>query len=412
MAILKKLLIEQLKFLKTINMFLNLKKKINIIKDYRKFVAIDHLSRKSLVIYSEGSHDWPHISPIIKKIIDISDTNISYLSSHVDDPGLSFEHKKFHKFFIGDGAIRTLIFHTIKCKVFLMTMPDLESFHLKRSNYKHIKYVYTFHSINSTHVAYRNKAFKSYDVIYCVGPHHKNELKKENKIYSLNNRKLIDIGSIKLDSLINEFDKIKGPTKNIEKKILLAPSWGKSSFAENSDLINSIVLAVLKNGYKCTLRYHPMTIRRKPDIDKKLLIDIEKKINTKNFFIEKNHNDNSSLCEADLLISDWSGASTEFAFALERPVLFIDTIQKINNHKWQEYNLPCLEKEIRNQIGIVVEPENIIKISDFIKSIMNNHKKIRKNIVDARDKNIYNIGNSSVLAAKHLSNLIDKQYSL
>ena len=391
-------------------MFLHLKKKISIINNYRKFIGVDHLTCKSLVIYSEGSHDWPHIGPIIKKIIEISDINISYLSSEINDPGLSYEHKKFRGFFIGDGVIRTLIFHSIKCRVFLMTMPDLNSFYLKRSSYKNIKYVYTFHSINSIHVAYRNNAFKSYDAIYCVGPHHQNELKRENKIHSITNRELIDIGSIKLDSLIDEFNKIKGPTGNIEKKILLAPSWGPSSFAENSDLINSIVIAILKNGYKCTLRYHPMTIRRKPNIDKKLLLDIEDKIDTQNFFIEKDHNNNDSLSEADLLISDWSGTSTEFAFALERPVIFIDTIQKINNHKWQEYNLPCLEKEIREQIGIVINPKNINEISNFVNSIMKDYKKIRKKIVEAREKNIYNIRSSSIFAAKHLLNLIDKQY--
>ena len=393
-------------------MLLNLKKKIHIIKNYKKFASIDHLNYKNLVIYSEGSHDWPHIGPIIKKVIDISDMHISYLSSQIDDPGLDFNHKKFRKFYIGDGFIRTLIFHTIKCKVFLMTMPDLESYHLKRSSYKNIKYVYTFHSINSTHVAYRDNAFKSYDEIYCVGPHHQNELKKENEIHSLIDRKLIKIGSIKLDSLIDEFNQIKGPTKNTVKNILLAPSWGPSSFAENSELIISIVLAVLKSGYKCTLRYHPMTIRRKPDIDKKLLSNIRKEINTKNFFIEKNHNNNRSLLEADLLISDWSGISTEFAFALERPVLFIDTIQKINNHKWQTYNLPCLEKEIRGQIGVVIDPKEINEISNFINSIMKDYKEIREKIIEARKKNIYNIGCSNIYAARHLSDLVDKQYSL
>ena len=56
---------------------------------------------------------------------------------------------------------------------------------------------------------------------------------------------------------------------------------------------------------------------------------INKKDLNQKFIIEENHNNNFSLSKSDLMISDWSGASTEFAFALERPVLFIDTIKKL-----------------------------------------------------------------------------------
>ena len=38
-----------------------------------------------------------------------------------------------------------------------------------------------------------------------------------------------------------------------------------------------------------------------------------------------------SFDKADLMISDWSGVAFEFAFGLEKPVIFIDLPKKINN---------------------------------------------------------------------------------
>ena len=43
------------------------------------------------------------------------------------------------------------------------------------------------------------------------------------------------------------------------------------------------------------------------------------------------------------MISDWSGAAIEFAFATKRLVIFINTKPKINN-KIGKINLPCEER--------------------------------------------------------------------
>ena len=376
------------------------------LKNFWKFRSQDYYNTDSIIIYSEGGHDWPHLGPIIKKITEISNISIGYLSSKIDDPGLFYKNNKYKSFFIGMGLVRTLTFQLLKCKVILLTLPDLDNFHLKKNKYLKIKYVYAFHSINSSHAVYNNGAFNAYNYMLCVGPHHKKELEKDNKIKQIKKRVLLEHGSVKLDTLINDFGKFKGPTGNEGKQILLAPSWGIGSFVENRALTIKIIEILLNNGYRCILRLHPMTLRRFPKIGFELKKNINIKNSSYNLIIEENHNNNSSFRESDLMISDWSGASTEFAFALERPVLFIDTKQKINNKNWTDYDLPCIEDTIREVIGMKINKDNISNINDYIDEIFKNQIKIRKQIIRAKEENIYNIGKSDLVGAQHLVNIV------
>ena len=375
-------------------------------KNFQKFRSGNYYNNNSLVVYSEGSHDWPHLGPILKKIFHISDLEIIYLTSSNDDPGLDFKNKKYKSFYIGSGLIRILIFQLIRCKVILLTLPDLDNFHLKKNKNLNIKYVYTFHSINSTHAAYRHNAFNAYDFILCVGPHHKKELKKDNEIKKIKNRFLLEHGSVKLDTLIKDFIKFKGPTNNKKLQVILAPSWGIGSFIENNNLSTKIINALIKSDYKIILRLHPMTLRKSPNIINKLIKNSNIDINDNRFKVEINHNDNSSIKKADLMISDWSGAATEFAFALERPVLFIDTKQKINNKKWIDYGLPCLEDTIRDIIGTKISINEISQIKFYVDLLLKNHAEIRKKIIKAKDDNIYNLGKSDIIGAQHLVKIV------
>src|SRR5688572_27662488 len=120
--------------------------------DMRAFNAQDE-SFRDIVFYSEGPGDWPHLGPVIELLVNHRDRRVSYLTSDLADPALEMQNPAFRAFFIGSGSVRTVLFRTIDCRHFAMTLPDLESFHLKRSAHP-VHYVYLFHSMNSTHTAY------------------------------------------------------------------------------------------------------------------------------------------------------------------------------------------------------------------------------------------------------------------
>jgi hypothetical protein len=361
-----------------------------------------------LVIYSEGPQDWPHIGPMVEKFFELSSSqHITYLTSEKNDPGINFKHERFKSFYIGSGSVRTIFFKSLRAKFLLMSLPDLEVYQLKRSVVHNVHYVYCFHSINSAHAVYRERAFEFYDTIFCVGAHHVAELRTEEEIKKLKPRTLLEHGSVKLDTVIKNYTQLRESFKERSRPlILLAPSWGTGSFAENPKLVRQMIEGIIKEGWECRLRLHPMTVRHNPQLIKELRSEFGQFVANGLFEVEDNLNDNSSLRDANVMVSDWSGAATEFAFGLERPVLFLNTPQKINNPKWQEYGMPGLEDFIRHEVGQVLEPSEAANMASSLRSLMENAEAYKEKIRTARQKWIFNVGSSAEKGATYLLDLL------
>jgi hypothetical protein len=381
----------------------------NFITAWRQWQHFNRLpfDEGRLVVYSEGAHDWPHMGPMLIELLKIGTTEqIAYLSSARTDPGLSFDHPRFSAYYIGSESVRTLCFKLMHCKVALMTLPDLDAYHLKRSVKHPVHYAYCFHSINSMHAVYREHAFEAYTSMFCVGPHHVAELQREEQLKGLEPRRLIAHGSVKLDRLIADYAPFRGPPRNPVPIVLIAPSWGVGSIAEAPGLLRRAIAAIVVAGWQCRLRLHPMTVRHRPALLTELRDEFAPAVAADTFRLETDLNDNRSLMEADVMVSDWSGAATEFAFALERPVLFIDTEQKVNNPGWVAYGLPCLEAEIRGEIGHVLAPDDIQQLTAALADLMDRAGTLQQSIVKARTNHIYNVGTSAEAGAHALLSLI------
>ena len=64
-------------------------------------------------------------------------------------------------------------------------MPDLETYHIKRSYVrKDMEYIHVPHS-DSMNMTYRKGSIDHFDTIFCVGPHHKDEVEKMEETYDL-----------------------------------------------------------------------------------------------------------------------------------------------------------------------------------------------------------------------------------
>ena len=97
------------------------------------------------------------------------------------------------------------------------------------------------------------------------------------------------------------------------------------------------------------------------------------------------------------LITDWSGIALEYAFVVKKPILFVDTPQKILNDDYNKLNTIAFEKKIREKIGIVWDCKT--SITNLIYDIDNK--------VYANDY-IFNIGKSDKVAADYIKNLINE----
>ena len=346
-------------------------------------------SKKKIVFYSEGKNYWPIFEGIVTELNDYYEGNVFYITSDCNDPGCKYINNNFITFIIDEGYIRNWLFSNIEASIVLMTMPDLNQYQVKRS-INAVHYIYVQHALMSLHMAYRFGAFDWYDTIFCAGPHHVQEIRLIENKYNLRQKRVVEIGYERIDSLINlkSYIKFEQVNNKVSKHILIAPSWGVNCLIETSKATGLIEI-LLNLEYKVTFRPHPETIKSSPD-----LIEIIKKSYSQNnlFYFEDNISTLDSFINSDIMITKWSGSALEYALGLGKPILYLDLPKKIKNDKYKEIDIEPLEISIRNKIGVVSAIEDIDK--SLISSLCS--------ITIDPNEYVFNIGKSKKIAVKYI----------
>jgi YidC/Oxa1 family membrane protein insertase len=363
-------------------------------------------SDRQIVFYAESRADWPHLGPIVEELTEQLERSICYVTSDADDPMLTTTNPRIQPFFVGSGATRTTFFRLLEADVMVMTLPDLETFHLKRSVHP-VRYVYVFHSMVSTHMIYRKGAFDAYDTILLVGPHHEAEIRRTEEVYALEPKELVPHGYARLDAILRTAGQSheRRSEGGSGRRIVLAPSWGECSFIEAStgaELIETLLGA----GHRCVLRLHPMTVRRFPD----LAPDLARRFADRDFRIETDMGEQASLHESELMVSDWSGAALDYAFGLERPVLFVDMPKKVNNPEYERIGLRTIEESIRTEIGVIVAPADVQQALPLVEQLCGDPHAFRDRVREARERAVYNVGRSASVGAAEVARLADETH--
>jgi YidC/Oxa1 family membrane protein insertase len=375
--------------------------------DIEKFNELD-IDERSIVFYSESSVIlYPYVEEIIQELQN-RDQKICYLTSRKDDPILQNKNENIRVFYIGDSEIEKMnFFLKLKAGVLIMTMPDLGSYHIKRSKEFPVHYVYTFHSMNSTHMEFQKTAFDQFDSIFCVGSYQIQELRATEKLYNLKQKNLVECGYGLLDKLIklkSSFAEKGNLLKNNKKNILIAPSWGKHNLLESMGV--ELVKILLDGGYHVTVRPHPMTVKKSPKIIKQILEKFEK---NPDFLLDTNTSSFEQLFSSYALITDWSGIGYEYAFVCERPVIYVDVPKKAHNKEYEKIGLVPFEISIRNQIGEIIALQNIETIPERIEFLYSNDNNFENKIQKIRNDSIFNIGESGKVTANEIIRIIGEK---
>lgn len=365
-------------------------------------------NERDVVFYSENENSMLIFKSLISELTNKHNLNICYVTSSKDESILKKPNNKIKSFFIGDGVVRTKFFLNLKAKILIMTMPDLETFHIKKSKVYPVHYVYLFHSMVSTHLIYRRSAFEHFDSIFCVGNYQLDEIRSTEKLYNLKPKNLIRYGYSHLDNLLEKYSKRILLPKNNENKlhILLAPSWSDDGLFEN--ISEKVIDILLREGYKVTFRPHPMTQKKSK---KKIDRITEKFSKNESFLLEQNIFNFDSFLLSDIMITDWSGAALEFAFAFEKPVLFIDVPKKINNPEYEKIPQVPIEVSIREKIGKIILPTDLELIPNEIKMLYGQTKELRDKITKIRNELIFNVGESKKDGAEEIIKLLNERES-
>ena len=149
--------------------------------DYKRFFSVRN---KHVVFYSEKSGFWKYYKDIVEELLKRSNLRVHYITNDPDDQifEIAKREPRIIPYYIGVKKLITLMMK-LDADMIIMTTPDLENFHLKRSYIrKDIEYIYTPHECMSMHLGFREDAFDHFDTLLIAGPPQMAEMKKREEV--------------------------------------------------------------------------------------------------------------------------------------------------------------------------------------------------------------------------------------
>ena len=356
-------------------------KKLELLKkekiDSKRFLN----ANKKLVFYALSSGQYKYYSEIIEYILKNSNLEIHYLTNDINDNIFKIQNSKLIPYYSSQKKCISLMLK-LDTEILVTTMQDLQIYHIKRSIVNpDIEYIHIVHGMASLHLTAREKAYDYFDTFFCVGPHHAEEIRKREEIAGLRPKNLVKAGYGLYDQLSRKFKNIEN--KNEKPQILIAPSWQDDNLLDN--YIDDMLDSLLDSDYKIILRPHPQYIKIFPERINQL---IEKYKNSKIIF-DLDFLSNESIFLSDILITDWSGIAFEFSFATLKPSIFINTKMKVLNPNYKEYDLPIVDIELRNRLGVTIDTNKINLIKEYISNLLKEKGKYEIEINKAIDEYLY-----------------------
>ena len=119
-----------------------------------------------------------------------------------------------------------------------------------------------------------------------------------------------------------------------------------------------------------------------------------------------------SIMHSSIMISEWSGAAIEYSFVKKTPVIFIDTKPKTNNPNWDKLKLPCIEENIREDIGKIISLDRLNDIPNVVKELISKKDEWEHKISEIEKRTVFNIGKSGQVGAKIISEIMKEANAL
>lgn len=365
------------------------------IRSVRRFLSLPIQSRQ-VVFYAEGAKDFPTWSGLIQTLFKRSDFEIAYWTSDLRDPMLLHPLPRLNVFYI--RRLLPWMILGLEAKVLVMTLPELHRHHLRRS-LRGAHHLYVFHALCSTHMIYRLGAFDHYDTIFCVGPHQVQELRAAEALYRLPAKQLVEVGYFRLDRQMQRRSCVQAST--LTPKVLIAPSWGDANILESC--AQPLVESLLRGGFEVVVRPHPEFVKRRPAEIAQLRGRLT---GQRGLTWEMDPLEERTFYEAEVLVTDWSGIALEYAFATERPVLFVDVPPKVHNPRYRELEILPIEVRLREVIGRVIPLDQIGSAAEEAHRLIQDRPAYQSRIREARREAVFHLGHSSEKGAEFLLDLL------
>ena len=370
-------------------------------QDYKRFFSVVN---KKLVFYSEGSGFYKYYKGTIEYLLEHTNITIHYITSDFNDKifELAEKNDKIRAYYIGEKKLITLMMK-MDADIVVMTTPDLETYHIKRSYVrKDIEYIFVMHDMGSFNLTNRNGAVDHFNTVFCTGKHQKEEVEKIEIAKNLPKKTTVEAGYDLLDDMIKDYESNKTVTER--PVILIGPSWQVDSIMDSC--IDDILEGFKNSEFDVIVRPHPQYVRHKAEKCEALK---EKYKEYSNISVQTDFSSNSTVFDAAILVTDWSGICFEYAYTTKRPVIFIDTPMKVMNPEYKMIDTVPINIMLRNEIGKSIAMEDAKSTIDVAREMIANADSYSDKIEAFRNEYVYNLGHSAEISAKYIINQLKKK---
>lgn len=373
---------------------------------YKEFFSPENKGNMKIMFYSEGSGFYKYFRALIEALLDTTDLTIHYVTSDPNDAIFQKNEPRIRPYYVDEPRLISLMMK-LEADIVVMTTPDLEKYHIKRSRVKeNVEYIFMDHGCSSDNLAYRTGALDNYDTLLVVSREQAIEARAIEKLRHTKKKRIIECGYGLIDDMIAAYEAMD-QKENAKKTILIAPSWQYDNIMDSC--LDDLVDALYGRGYRIVIRPHPQYVRRFPMQMKGILQRHQEKLSD-DFIIETDFSSNVTVYTADLLITDWSGIAFEFSFTTDKPSLFINTQMKVVNEDWQKIPLVPFDITARSKVGRQVEKSEVRDLAPVVEELLAHQEDYRERIAALKQQHFYNLGHSGEVGAQYIVHRLERRY--
>lgn len=370
--------------------------------DYKRFTKDKNL--KELVFYAEKQGYYKYFHRLIEALLEgDSELQIHYVTSDPHDSILTTHPERLIPYFVNNNRL-IMLFMLVDADMMVMSLPDLETFHLKRSYIRpEMEYVYVHHGIIGGLNVLRDHALDAYDTIFCGESNQKREMTEYLEKVGLPPKTLVEAGYGVIEDIHEEYlELLRCEQPHNRRRILIAPSWQEDNIIENC--LETILEKLANDENEIIIRPHPQYIRRSGGKLEEIKSRVGKYLG-ENCRFEMDFSSNETVYTADILMTDWSTIAFEYAFSTEKPVLFIHTKEKVVNQNASKlFDASAqLDIQLRAVIGRDLMPDTLTEtLVPTVEEFTHEKEKFHQIICDTRDRYLYNFGHSGEAGARYI----------
>ncbi|MEG0751821.1 MAG: membrane protein insertase YidC [Oscillospiraceae bacterium] len=374
---------------------------------YKEFLADDNQAGMKVAFYSKSSGYFKYFETLIDGLLENSDDLIiHYITSDPKDAIFTRDIPRIKPYYIDDDRLIPLMM-MIESDVVVMTTPDLEKYHIKRSRVrKDTEYIFLDHGCVGINMCYRTGALDNYDTFFAVSQNQIDEIRAIEKLRGTKEKKIVKYGYGLIDSMIAAYESESHARGNDKKTILIAPSWQYDNILDSC--IDDLLTSLFDRGYRIIVRPHPQYILRFPMNLQSLLERYEKYVG-ENFVLETDFSSNASVYNSDLLITDWSAIAFEFSFTTCKPSLFVNTEMKITNKDYDKIDIVPYDITGRDEIGVSISKEQVKNADIYVRELFDHQSDYYDKIKRIRSNHFFNLGNSKDVGSQYILATVEEK---